>query len=79
MIHVYPFCINATVLPSGSTQNTDTFDLYEYLGDSWGLVFMHPGDFTRELEMFVCLFVFVSFPIKTIFGFFLPGQSLVVL
>mmetsp|Transcript_55252 Transcript_55252/g.134221 ORF Transcript_55252/g.134221 Transcript_55252/m.134221 type:complete len:237 (+) Transcript_55252:100-810(+) len=30
----------------GSTQNTDNFDLYDYLGDSWGLVFMHPGDFT---------------------------------
>ena len=30
----------------GSTQMTDDFDLYEYLGDSWGVVFMHPGDFT---------------------------------
>jgi alkyl hydroperoxide reductase subunit AhpC len=30
----------------GSTQDTDSFDLYEYLDNSWGLVFMHPGDFT---------------------------------
>lgn len=30
----------------GSTQDTDSFDLYDYLGDSWGIVFMHPGDFT---------------------------------
>eukprot|EP00591_Stephanopyxis_turris_P004312 CAMPEP_0195520484 /NCGR_PEP_ID=MMETSP0794_2-20130614/16997_1 /TAXON_ID=515487 /ORGANISM="Stephanopyxis turris, Strain CCMP 815" /LENGTH=248 /DNA_ID=CAMNT_0040649855 /DNA_START=38 /DNA_END=784 /DNA_ORIENTATION=+ len=30
----------------GSTQDTESFDLYEYLGDSWGVVFMHPGDFT---------------------------------
>lgn len=30
----------------GSTQYDDNFDLYEHVGDSWGLVFMHPGDFT---------------------------------
>ena len=24
----------------GSTQSSDSFDLYEHLGDSWGLVFM---------------------------------------
>lgn len=30
----------------GSTQSSDEFDLYNYLGESWGLVFMHPGDFT---------------------------------
>mmetsp|Transcript_19459 Transcript_19459/g.29538 ORF Transcript_19459/g.29538 Transcript_19459/m.29538 type:complete len:239 (-) Transcript_19459:161-877(-) len=30
----------------GSTQDTDSFDLYEYLGTSWGIIFMHPGDFT---------------------------------
>jgi len=31
----------------GSTQFDDDFDLYEYIGnDKWGLVFMHPGDFT---------------------------------
>lgn len=30
----------------GPTQSTDSFDLYEYLGDSWGCIFMHPGDFT---------------------------------
>lgn len=30
----------------GSTQDSDTFDLYEYLDYSWGLVFMHPADFT---------------------------------
>lgn len=29
----------------GHTQLDDDFDLYEYLGDdSWGLVFMHPGE-----------------------------------
>lgn len=31
---------------NGSTQDTNSFDLYQYLGDSWGVVFMHPGDFT---------------------------------
>jgi alkyl hydroperoxide reductase subunit AhpC len=31
----------------GSTQFDDDFDLYEYMGnDKWGLIFMHPGDFT---------------------------------
>lgn len=30
----------------GSTQISNSFDLYEYLGDSWGCIFMHPGDFT---------------------------------
>ena len=30
----------------GSTQDSDSFDLYEYLGDSWGCIFMHPGDYT---------------------------------
>eukprot|EP00565_Helicotheca_tamesis_P008495 CAMPEP_0185725428 /NCGR_PEP_ID=MMETSP1171-20130828/1699_1 /TAXON_ID=374046 /ORGANISM="Helicotheca tamensis, Strain CCMP826" /LENGTH=227 /DNA_ID=CAMNT_0028393561 /DNA_START=78 /DNA_END=761 /DNA_ORIENTATION=- len=30
----------------GATQSQDDFDLYKYLGDSWGIVFMHPGDFT---------------------------------
>ena len=30
----------------GDTQDKTNFDLYEYLGDSWGLIFMHPGDFT---------------------------------
>lgn len=31
----------------GETQDTKDFDLYSYLGDeSWGIVFMHPGDFT---------------------------------
>ncbi|KAL7493364.1 hypothetical protein ACHAWT_002427 [Skeletonema menzelii] len=31
----------------GETQHTDSFSLYEYLGNkSWGVVFMHPGDFT---------------------------------
>eukprot|EP00568_Trieres_chinensis_P005116 CAMPEP_0183299568 /NCGR_PEP_ID=MMETSP0160_2-20130417/6263_1 /TAXON_ID=2839 ORGANISM="Odontella Sinensis, Strain Grunow 1884" /NCGR_SAMPLE_ID=MMETSP0160_2 /ASSEMBLY_ACC=CAM_ASM_000250 /LENGTH=230 /DNA_ID=CAMNT_0025461833 /DNA_START=61 /DNA_END=753 /DNA_ORIENTATION=- len=30
----------------GSTQDTDSFDLYDHIGDSWGLVFMHPADYT---------------------------------
>jgi peroxiredoxin 6 len=30
----------------GSTQDSDSFDLYEYLGDSWGVIFMHPADYT---------------------------------
>eukprot|EP00522_Entomoneis_paludosa_P001802 CAMPEP_0172465818 /NCGR_PEP_ID=MMETSP1065-20121228/54625_1 /TAXON_ID=265537 /ORGANISM="Amphiprora paludosa, Strain CCMP125" /LENGTH=310 /DNA_ID=CAMNT_0013222463 /DNA_START=106 /DNA_END=1038 /DNA_ORIENTATION=+ len=30
----------------GSTQDSNDFDLYHYLGDSWGMMFMHPGDFT---------------------------------
>eukprot|EP00980_Cylindrotheca_fusiformis_P028171 scaffold22585_cov149-Cylindrotheca_fusiformis.AAC.1 len=30
----------------GSTQFDDDFDLYEHLGENWGLIFMHPGDFT---------------------------------
>jgi alkyl hydroperoxide reductase subunit AhpC len=30
---------------TGVTQETDSFDLYDYLGDSWGLIFMHPSDF----------------------------------
>jgi hypothetical protein len=29
----------------GSTQSTDSFDLYKYLGDNWGVVFMHPSEF----------------------------------
>ena len=28
----------------GSTQSTDSFDLYKYLGDNWGVVFMHPSE-----------------------------------
>lgn len=31
---------------NGETQDTTNFDLYEYLGDSWGVIFMHPGDYT---------------------------------
>lgn len=31
---------------TGETQNTTTFNLYQYLNNSWGIVFMHPGDFT---------------------------------
>mmetsp|Transcript_28307 Transcript_28307/g.32433 ORF Transcript_28307/g.32433 Transcript_28307/m.32433 type:complete len:242 (+) Transcript_28307:81-806(+) len=31
---------------TGETQDTTSFDLFEYLGDSWGLIFMHPGDYT---------------------------------
>lgn len=30
----------------GATQSEENFDLYDYLGDSWGIIFMHPGDFT---------------------------------
>ena len=32
----------------GSTQDTDNFDLYEYLCDSWGLVFMHVSENDNE-------------------------------
>jgi len=31
---------------AGTTQDSDDFDLYDYVGDSWCLLFMHPGDFT---------------------------------
>eukprot|EP00551_Chaetoceros_affinis_P000318 CAMPEP_0203634332 /NCGR_PEP_ID=MMETSP0088-20131115/1333_1 /ASSEMBLY_ACC=CAM_ASM_001087 /TAXON_ID=426623 /ORGANISM="Chaetoceros affinis, Strain CCMP159" /LENGTH=202 /DNA_ID=CAMNT_0050487937 /DNA_START=23 /DNA_END=632 /DNA_ORIENTATION=- len=34
---------------NGDTQDTSNFDLYEYLGnnnESWGIIFMHPGDYT---------------------------------
>jgi alkyl hydroperoxide reductase subunit AhpC len=30
----------------GVASTSDNFDLYEYLGDSWAVVFMHPADFT---------------------------------
>jgi len=30
----------------GAASTTDDFDLYEYLGTSWGIIFMHPADFT---------------------------------
>ncbi|KAL7563466.1 hypothetical protein ACA910_004651 [Epithemia clementina (nom. ined.)] len=31
----------------GESHDNPNFELYEYLGnDSWGLIFMHPGDFT---------------------------------
>lgn len=30
----------------GSTQDSDDFSLHKHLGDSWGCIFMHPGDFT---------------------------------
>mmetsp|Transcript_23753 Transcript_23753/g.94172 ORF Transcript_23753/g.94172 Transcript_23753/m.94172 type:complete len:243 (+) Transcript_23753:130-858(+) len=30
----------------GATQDNAAFDLYAYLGSSWGCVFMHPGDYT---------------------------------
>ena len=33
-------------IQGASTQDTNNFDLYEYFGDSWGIMFMHPGDFT---------------------------------
>jgi len=33
-------------IAGASTQDTNSFDLYEYLGDSWGIIFMHPGDYT---------------------------------
>jgi alkyl hydroperoxide reductase subunit AhpC len=30
----------------GDTQDSSDFNLYDYLGDSWGVIFMHPGDYT---------------------------------
>jgi len=30
----------------GDTQDSSEFNLYDYLGDSWGVIFMHPGDYT---------------------------------
>lgn len=30
----------------GETQDGPGFELYKYVGTSWGIVFMHPGDFT---------------------------------
>jgi len=30
----------------GDTQDSDNFNLYDYLGDAWGVIFMHPGDYT---------------------------------
>lgn len=30
----------------GETQLGPDFNLHDYIGDSWGIVFMHPGDFT---------------------------------
>ena len=30
----------------GETQTDPEFDLYAYFGESWGIIFMHPGDFT---------------------------------
>ena len=39
---------HATQFPNlrGETQDTANFRLHEYLGDSWGIIFMHPADFT---------------------------------
>mmetsp|Transcript_4890 Transcript_4890/g.12914 ORF Transcript_4890/g.12914 Transcript_4890/m.12914 type:complete len:230 (+) Transcript_4890:130-819(+) len=30
----------------GAASTTDDFDLFKYLGDAWGIIFMHPADFT---------------------------------
>ena len=44
----------------GSTQSTDSFDLYEYLGDNWGVVFMHPGE-CQLASTYVSDAIFTSF------------------
>ena len=34
-------------VPNFQQTSTDgTIDLYEYLGDSWGVLFSHPADYT---------------------------------
>lgn len=33
-------------ISGAATQDSDHFDLYDYLGDSWGLILLHPADFT---------------------------------
>jgi len=46
-VHDRPSIGDAFPNLEGSTQLDDNFDLYEHIGtENWGLVFMHPGDFS---------------------------------
>ncbi|KAL3943723.1 MAG: hypothetical protein SGBAC_002193 [Bacillariaceae sp.] len=46
-VHDRPTIGNTFPNLKGSTQFNDDFDLYKHIGDAnWGLIFMHPGDFT---------------------------------
>lgn len=44
----YLLLFNIVQFPNlvGQTQTSDNFDLYQYLDGSWGIVFMHPADYT---------------------------------
>jgi alkyl hydroperoxide reductase subunit AhpC len=49
IIHTIFHSVYSSQFPDlfGETQDSDYFSLYEYLGSkAWGIVFMHPGDFT---------------------------------
>ena len=43
--HIFAF-FQFPNISGAATQELDSFDLYEYLGDSWGLILLHPADFT---------------------------------
>ncbi|KAL7537075.1 hypothetical protein ACHAXR_007567 [Thalassiosira sp. AJA248-18] len=52
----------------GETQDTNNFSLHEYFGRDWGIVFMHPADFTPvcTTEIGACQSLIDEFEVRNI-------------